>query len=37
MHYCLSARIAEPFVGAGAVHVRVAVRPDEVALLDLLA
>jgi uroporphyrinogen-III synthase len=36
-HYCLSARIAEPLVGAGAMHIRVAVRPEESALLDLLA
>jgi uroporphyrinogen-III synthase len=36
-HYCLSARVAEPLVGAGAAHIRVAVRPEERVLLDLLA
>jgi uroporphyrinogen-III synthase len=35
-HYCLSARIAEPLVGAGAKAIRIAVRPDEAALLDLI-
>lgn len=35
-HYCLSAQIAEPLVGAGAAHVRIAARPEEAALLDLL-
>jgi uroporphyrinogen-III synthase len=34
-HFCLSARIAEPLQAAGATKVRVAARPDEVALLDL--
>jgi uroporphyrinogen-III synthase len=36
-HYCLSAPVAEPLVGAGAAHIRVAARPEEAALLDLLA
>ena len=36
-HYCLSAQVAEPLVGAGAGHIRVAARPEEAALLDLLA
>jgi uroporphyrinogen-III synthase len=34
-HLCLSAQVAEPLAAAGA-PVRVAVRPDEAALLDLL-
>ncbi len=34
-HFCLSARIAEPLMRAGAVDVRVAARPDEAALLAL--
>ena len=35
-HFCLSAQIAEPLVGAGATQVLVALRPDETALLDLV-
>jgi uroporphyrinogen-III synthase len=35
VHYCLSARVAEPLYAAGAANVRVAARPDETALLDL--
>jgi uroporphyrinogen-III synthase len=34
-HFCLSDRIAEPLLGAGAVKVRIAARPDEAALLAL--
>jgi len=34
-HYCLSRRIAEPLIEAGAAKVRVAARPDEAALLAL--
>ncbi|MGP0088629.1 MAG: uroporphyrinogen-III synthase [Xanthobacteraceae bacterium] len=37
MHYCLSSQVAEPLVSAGAVHTRIAARPEETALLDLLA
>jgi uroporphyrinogen-III synthase len=37
VHYCLSARIAEPLRQAGAVNVRVAARPDEPALIELCA
>jgi len=36
-HYCLSAQVAEPLVGAGAMDIRIAARPEEAALLDLLA
>lgn len=35
-HLCLSAKIAEPLVGAGAGHIDVAKRPDEAALIALL-
>jgi uroporphyrinogen-III synthase len=36
-HYCLSAQVAEALVGAGAMHVRIAARPEEAVLLELLA
>jgi uroporphyrinogen-III synthase len=35
VHYCLSARIAEPLRQAGAAKLRIAARPDEAALLAL--
>ena len=35
-HLCLSAQVAEPLQKAGASDVRIAIRPDEAALLDLL-
>jgi uroporphyrinogen-III synthase len=35
VHYCLSARIAEPLTQAGATKVRIAARPDEAALIAL--
>lgn len=35
VHFCLSARIAEPLTAAGAVQVRIAARPEETALLEL--
>lgn len=35
VHYCLSARVAEPLKAAGAANIRIAARPDEAALLDL--
>jgi uroporphyrinogen-III synthase len=35
IHFCLSARIAEPLRQAGATKVRIAARPDEAALLNL--
>ena len=37
VHYCLSARIAEPLRQAGAADVRAAARPDEAALLALIS
>jgi len=37
VHYCLSARAAEPLRAAGAADIRVAARPDEATLLDLVA
>jgi uroporphyrinogen-III synthase len=36
LHFCLSAQVAEP-LRAAATHIRVAPRPDEAALLDLVA
>ncbi len=35
VHFCLSARIAEPLVRAGAAKVRIAARPEEAALIAL--
>jgi uroporphyrinogen-III synthase len=35
-HFCLSPQVAAPLSAAGAVHVRVAPRPDEEALLSLV-
>ncbi len=35
-HFCLSARAAEPLRAAGASDIRLAGRPDEAALLDLI-
>src|SRR5262249_31826005 len=35
-HFCLSAQVAAPLTEAGAAHVRIAARPDEGALLELL-
>ena len=36
VHYCLSARAAEPLQAAGAARIRVAARPDEAGLLALV-
>jgi uroporphyrinogen-III synthase len=36
VHYCLSARVAEPLQAAGAPIVRIAPRPVEAALIDLV-
>jgi uroporphyrinogen-III synthase len=35
-HCCLSSQVAEPLLAAGAADVRVATRPDEAALLELI-
>lgn len=35
IHFCLSARVAEPLRLAGATQLRIAARPDEAALLEL--
>jgi uroporphyrinogen-III synthase len=35
VHFCLSARVAEPLTQAGATTVRIATRPDEAALIEL--
>jgi uroporphyrinogen-III synthase len=36
IHYCLSARAAEPLRAAGAASVRIAAQPDEASLLSLV-
>jgi uroporphyrinogen-III synthase len=36
VHYCLSARAAEPLRRAGAARIEVAARPDEASLLVLV-
>jgi uroporphyrinogen-III synthase len=36
LHLCLSAQVAEPLLAAGAPRVRVALRPEEGALLELI-
>ncbi len=35
-HYCLSRQIAEPLVAAGAKTIRIAARPEESALIELI-
>jgi uroporphyrinogen-III synthase len=35
VHFCLSAKVAEPLTAAGASNVRIAARPDEAALMAL--
>ena len=35
-HYCLSSQVAEPLVAAGAAAVRIAPRPEEAALIELV-
>jgi len=37
VHYCLSAQVAEPLAQAGAVDIRIAPRPAEADLIDLIA
>jgi uroporphyrinogen-III synthase len=36
VHFCLSRQVAEPIVAAGAPAIRVASRPDEAAMLELI-
>ena len=36
-HYCLSQAVAEPLATAGATRIRVAERPNEAALIGLIA
>ena len=36
VHYCLSRQVAAPLSAAGAAAVRIAARPDEAALLELV-
>ncbi|MFY9760746.1 MAG: uroporphyrinogen-III synthase, partial [Xanthobacteraceae bacterium] len=35
VHFCLSAKVAEPLQEAGAADVRIAAQPDEAALMSL--
>ena len=35
-HFCLSDRVAQPLIAAGATRVRIAARPDEANLIDLI-
>jgi uroporphyrinogen-III synthase len=35
-HYCLSQQVSEPLAAAGAGNIRIAARPNETALLDLI-
>jgi uroporphyrinogen-III synthase len=37
IHFCLSARVAEPLITAGAANIRIALRPNEAALIDLVS
>jgi uroporphyrinogen-III synthase len=37
LHYCLSARAAEPLRLAGAARIEVAARPDEASLIALIS
>jgi uroporphyrinogen-III synthase len=36
VHYCLSQQVAEPLAAAGARAIRIADRPNEAALIDLI-
>jgi uroporphyrinogen-III synthase len=36
VHYCLSRQVATPLIDAGAAAIRIAPRPDEAALLELI-
>jgi uroporphyrinogen-III synthase len=35
-HYCLSAQVARPLAAAGARRIRIAARPEEAALIELI-
>jgi uroporphyrinogen-III synthase len=37
LHYCLSRQVSEPLATAGAAGIRIAPRPEEAALIDLVA
>jgi uroporphyrinogen-III synthase len=37
VHFCLSQNVADPLVAAGAARIRVAERPEEAALIDIVA
>jgi uroporphyrinogen-III synthase len=37
IHFCLSAQVAEPLAAAGAAEIRIAKRPTEADLIDLIA
>jgi uroporphyrinogen-III synthase len=36
IHFCLSGQVAEPLIGAGALQVRIAFKPEEEALINLI-
>jgi len=36
MHFCLSQQVAQPLVAAGAAAIRIAPRPDEAAMIELI-
>jgi uroporphyrinogen-III synthase len=36
LHFCLSHQVAEPLAAAGAAAIRIALRPDEAAMLELV-
>jgi uroporphyrinogen-III synthase len=36
LHVCLSRRVAQPLIAAGAVGIRIAAHPDEAAMLELI-
>jgi len=36
VHFCLSRQVAQPLAAAGAATIRLAPRPDEAAMLDLV-
>jgi uroporphyrinogen-III synthase len=37
LHFCLSRQISEPLTAAGAVAIKIAAKPDEAALVDVVA
>jgi uroporphyrinogen-III synthase len=37
LHFCLSSHVSEPLTAAGAVAIKIAAKPDEAALVDVVA